>query len=315
MSKIVKTIASVALPIIGTLVAPGVGTFLGSTLSAGTLGAIGGALGGAIGGGLNGGIPGAVLGAVGGYASSGGISSIAGNAAGSSLATTAGNAALQGPTYGSGVIGAVTGGGARALGSTVAGVASDATSPLFSGLTTVGNQLMAQNNADTALEAAKTQSGAVDRAIAQTQPYTQAGQDALAQIQTINKDPSGYVKNNPLYTSLADEAQRRLLANQAAKGKVGSGGTASALQDQLLQIGNGLVQQQVGNLQGVANAGQNAATNTAGLITDQGRVNAAGQVGAANAYTQGYQNQINTLLALQNLNKSSGYAPVNYLQA
>lgn len=306
MSKTIKTIASIALPIIGTLVAPGIGTALGSSLASGTLGAIGGALGGALGGGLNGGIAGAALGGLTGYAGAGAIQGIAGQAAGSTLAQTTGNALLQGPTYGTGISGALTGGGAQALGQGVSGAFS---SPVLSGITSIGNQLLTQNSADTAEEAARIQAGAIDRGIAEQRPYTQAGVDALGQINKINADPAGYIKNNPLYTSLAADAQQRLLASEAAKGKVGSGGTAAALQDRLLQVGNGLVQQQVGNLQNVANTGQVAATNVTSQLGQQGDVNAAGKVGAASAYNTGYQNQLNTLLALQQLGRTPTYSP------
>lgn len=292
MSGMLKQIASIALPIVGTALG----------------GPIGGAIGGAIGGGLSGGLPGAAFGALGGYAGGGALGGIVGESAGATLAQTTGNALLQGPTMGSGIMGAVSGGGLRALGSGISGAIGGATSPL-SMVADIGNQLMTMGQANTAEEAAKLQSQSIDRAVAQQQPYTEAGQKALTQINTINADPSGYIKNNPMYSSLAEDAQRRLFANEAAKGKVGSGGTAAALQDRLLQIGNGLVQQQIGNLQNTANMGQSATNNVSNLTTAQGDVNAAGKVGATNAYSTGYQNQLNTLLAMQNLGKTPSYSP------
>lgn len=50
--------------------------------------------------------------------------------------------------------------------------------------------------------------------------------------QTFN--PS--ILNDPLLVSLQDEAQRRIFANQAARGRLGSGSTASALQSELVPI-------------------------------------------------------------------------------
>jgi hypothetical protein len=81
MSKKLKQIASIALPIIGTAVAPGLGTALGSTLSSAALAGIGGAVGGAAGGALNGGgvsgaLKGGAIGGLGGYLSGGGFSDL-----------------------------------------------------------------------------------------------------------------------------------------------------------------------------------------------------------------------------------------------
>lgn len=83
--KAVKKIAKIALPIIGTLVAPGIGTALSSTLSSAALSGIGGALGGAAsgalsGGGLGGILKGAALGGLGGYGYGGGFDGILGSA-------------------------------------------------------------------------------------------------------------------------------------------------------------------------------------------------------------------------------------------
>lgn len=76
-----RQIASIALPIIGTAVAPGIGSALGSTLSGAALSGIGGALGGAAGGAVSGGgvrgaLSGAALGGLGGYLSGGGFSDL-----------------------------------------------------------------------------------------------------------------------------------------------------------------------------------------------------------------------------------------------
>lgn len=314
MSKTIKTIASIALPIIGTVVAPGIGTALGSTLSASTLATVGGAVGGALGGGVasDWSPAGVALGGATGALTSGAGSELVGTAAGTPLATATGNAALQGPTMGSGIMGAVTGGGTQAL---TQGLSSTAAGGLARPLlTSIGNQLVATSAEDTAKEAAGIQSAAVDRAIAQAQPYAQAGTEALGKISSITENPSAYIQNNPLYSTLAQDAQRRLLASEAAKGRVASGGTAAALQDRLMQVGSGLVQQELGTLQNTANAGQAAATTVADLLTQQGDVRAAGTVGGTNALTSSYQNQINTLLALQSLGNSPSYTPSTMLQ-
>lgn len=307
MSKAIKSVASIALPIALSFVAPGIGTALGSTLTAGTLGTIGGAVGGAISGGVinKGGLRGALLGGLSGAASAGltnaaiGTAAQAAPAAGTAAAAGAKALGVSGASAGSGILGAITGGGSQAVNAGFQAVADTVTNPA-SALLTAGNQVFAQGAADDAKKAAQIQAGAIDRATATQQPYNQLGTTAANQIQQIQSDPGAYVQNNPFYKSLADDAQRRLMASEASKGKVGSGGTANELQTQLLNLGNGLVQQQVGTLQNQVNSGQTAATNTSNLQTSKGDVQAAGVVGAGNALSTGYQNQINTLLALNN---------------
>lgn len=293
MSRAIKTVARIALPIAGNFFAPGIG------------GIIGGALGGALGGG---GIGGALLGAATAGLSGGLGGSLVGAPAGASLAQTTGNALLQGPTAGRGLLGLATGGSFGPIGNTLTQAATGGF-PSTGQLLGLGNQLFAQEQADTAEEAARIQSQALNRAIDANQqalaPYQTLGADSVARIQEIQADPVAYIQNNPLYQNLAQDAERRLLANQAARGKVGSGGTAAALQEQLLGIGNSLVNQELSRLQGQANAGQNAASNIGGftgnLLAQQGAVNAAGQVGSLEALAQGYQNQVNTFLNPINL--------------
>lgn len=146
-------------------------------------------------------------------------------------------------------------------------------------------------------------------------PYVDAGNTALTQESNLVNDPQAqadFVKNNPLYSNLAEDATRRLTATQAANGKLKSGGTAKALQDQLLNLGTNLVNNQVTNLHNITTTGANAAAgvgsgaiqtgnNVAEYSQDAGTNLGAGVVGASNGVTSNYQNQINTLLALQRL--------------
>lgn len=113
--KKIAPIASIALP----LLLPGVGTALGTALGVGSKfagavgsGLIGAGLGAASGGGLKGallggatgGLAGGGLKALGGALSGGGLGSVAG----STLDKVSGIAGLQGPTQGSGILGALT---------------------------------------------------------------------------------------------------------------------------------------------------------------------------------------------------------------
>lgn len=313
MSKAIKKVASIALPIIGTIVAPGIGTALGSALSGTALGAIGGAIGGGLGGlvnggGLKGAAIGAVTGGLGGYgggALSGGLSAGAtslGSAATTQGLLNAGTGAVQGFST------AVRSG----IGSSLAsGLTSALTSPRT--LMGIGNQLIADSEQDAIEKAQRQQQEALQTAIntqqSNTAPYRQLGSDAVNRINEIQSDRAGYIQNNEFYNTLADDAEQRLLANQAAKGKVGSGGTAAALQQELLHLGNRLADQEISQLTNQASLGANAAVgaanNVSNLQVQQGNSQAAGTIGANNAQTSGYQNQINTLLALQGLNNNT----------
>jgi len=73
---------------------------------------------------------------------------------------------------------------------------------------------------------------------------------AFDRLQELNT-PQGqtdFITNNPFFDQLAGEAQNRLFSNAAARGKVGSGGTAAALQERLFGIGSGLLNQERSNL-------------------------------------------------------------------
>lgn len=175
---------------------------------------------------------------------------------------------------------------------------------------------------------------ASETARADLAPFREAGVNALPGLSTaqdrvtsLATDPNtqaSYVQDNPFFKALADDAQRRLFNNQAARGKVGSGGTAEALQNSVMLLGNSLVDQGIQREQGVFNnaynitsLGSNAATgqanitqntaannaNVAGsgnrtivdLMTQGANAQAAGIVGAANANTTANQTGINAL--------------------
>ncbi len=169
------------------------------------------------------------------------------------------------------------------------------------------------------------------------QPFRDAG---AAQLPNLNTDLQGirglvtdlnqqasFVQDNPFFKALADDAQRRIFNNQAAKGKVGSGGTAEALQNSIMLLGNDLVNQNVSQRQGVLSSGlniaslgsnaaagqanitQGAATNAGNtaisgnrsitdLLTQGANAQASGVVGSANAQAAGTQAAINTALQI-----------------
>lgn len=106
---------------------------------------------------------------------------------------------------------------------------------------------------------------------------------------------------DPSFKALADEASNRVFANQAARGKLGSGGTAAALQERLVGLGEGIrgqrlqeqlatrgqyageQQQQFGQqlqLQGLAQAPEQEQYNRLLNLANLSQSSAAGQAAA-----------------------------------
>lgn len=172
-------------------------------------------------------------------------------------------------------------------------------------------------------------------------PFISAGQQALGGIFgaispqrdfELQTDPSR-VLQNPFFQALAAEQEQRLMASQAARGKVGAGETTNLLQRNLLQLGSQFQQQDIANQlaqaqaqsqleqqrygqlfglgqMGFGAAGQLAgtqeatATNLANLIqsgaagqasalTGIGNIQAAGIRGAAQTQAQGQRDLFN----------------------
>tara|TARA_R110000822_G_scaffold185142_1_gene324359 strand:+ start:437 stop:1171 length:735 start_codon:yes stop_codon:yes gene_type:complete len=210
---------------------------------------------------------------------------------------------------------------------------------------TIGTSLYTANKASKAAKnAAKTQVDSADRAIQSQEdalrqtrqdlaPYRDAGEaqlDPLGNLvdyqQNLATDPNAqrsYVQENPFFKMLADDAQKRIFNNQAARGKVGSGETAQALQNSIMLLGNDLVNNNLNqtnsvfsNRLNIASMGGNAAARTgnatlgtanniSNLQTDKGNVNAAGIIGVNNARTDGINNLIDTGLGAYQMYQNS----------
>ncbi len=178
-------------------------------------------------------------------------------------------------------------------------------------------------------EATAFQKEALGQTRADLQPFRQAGEAQLpglakdvSSLSDLTGDPNkqkSFIENNPFFKLLADDAQSRLFANQAAKGKVGSGETAKALQNSLLLLGQDLLNQDV-NRKNIAlnqrfnlttlgenaaarqgTATQSTAANISNLATEGANATASGIVGAHNAKTAATNTGINTALSVARL--------------
>jgi len=196
-----KSFLKFAAPIALSLLAPGIGTALGSTLSASTLGGIGGAIGGGLAGG---GLKGVALGGLGGYAMNGGLAGL-----GSKTLGTLPGGALQGPTVsGATLTGTGSGSGILgALGRTTGLSASGGGSTFTGGLGSTLAKGIAGFMDDSALKKAQEQ-------------LLAGNQQQLANLESF--DPSG-ITSDPGYQFNLEQGQKGLNNGLAAGGNLFSG--------------------------------------------------------------------------------------------
>lgn len=183
-------------------------------------------------------------------------------------------------------------------------------------------------------EAIKYQRESRDLARSDLAPYRDLGQRNIAGAESLINDPTSqlnFIRDNPFFQSLAKRSTDTILNNAAARGKVGSGGTAEALQNSLLLLGQDLVNNSVNQRLNLVNVGQNSAAGSANiaqntgnaiadLTTQGGNAQAAGIIGAQNARTAANNNLINTglgigsIIALSDLREKRNLQHIGYLE-
>lgn len=166
-------------------------------------------------------------------------------------------------------------------------------------MTGVISSIFGDNGADAAIEAARIQSDALERAnqqsIEMSRPYREAAIPALAQQQALlglsgqaaQQSAVDSIMDSPGQRFIRQRTQRNLLQNAAAIGGIGGGNIRSALVEQ----GAGFAAQDLENhfnrLQALSFGGQQAATNQAGLssnlISQAGQAQAQGVIDAQRA--------------------------------
>lgn len=202
------------------------------------------------------------------------------------------------------------------------------------------SSFLGSDQADAAMSGAANQVMAVDDAVreqrrterrgrADLEPFRKTGLQSLGrgsrELDRISKLVNSprlqrdFIERNPFFDSLAGRARDDLFSNEAARGKVGSGGTAEALQNSMVLLGNDLLSQNINHRFGIADRrfdvagmGANAAMGRANITTrtgetisdlrtQGGNAIAAGQVGAANARGAGVSNVIGTAMGIGKL--------------
>lgn len=301
MSSIFKSIARIA-PIALPFIAPGIGTALGAGLgltgtAASTVGSglLGAGLGAASGGGLKGALLGGATGGLGGALSSSGGLSVPG------LGSTAGtplSGGLQGATQGSGILGSATratSGITSALRNSIGGLSGSGSSGgLLNSFGGVGNVVSGINNYMTQGKMEDELLKAQGRAQQQIAPFTQAGQQAVNQLNTrlTQGFNPGDLTSDPGYQFRLREGQSALERSLAARGLGQSGAALKAAQE----YGQGLADQtyndaysrwlqQNSQLSGLTGTGLGAAGASADIYGNIGNIGANATLARSNALT------------------------------
>lgn len=310
MSSIFKKALPILGAIGGTLIAPGIGTALGSTLGAGTLGTIGGAVGGGLGGAVGGGgLKGAALGALGG-AAFGGAPALGGASGLGAVGTSTLTRGIQGAGLGlasgdpkNAILGAglgaaggfLTGGGSiPGLGSLGGKLGAGGMGPPTPGTGLLGKLTTAAGGAQPMKLGSLLQTGGnlfsygqgqedidemralmerqAGRAEAQFQPYGQAGQTALQNMQAPSMEA---LQNDPGYQFRLQQGQQALERSLAAQGLGQSGAALKAAQE----YGQGVAGQTYDNFfdrqNQIANYGFGAASGLGQIYGGLGNAQAA----------------------------------------
>lgn len=148
------------------------------------------------------------------------------------------------------------------------------------------------------------------------QPFRDFGESQIQPLNNLLENPNSYLQNNPLYDAINNNAKREVFANRAARGKLGSGGTARELQNRFLANGESLINNQYNRLLGGVSSGQNAAAgqanvaqntgvNVGNTLLQKGNAIAAGKVGSANAINNALNQSVGLLSYNGYLGKSA----------
>lgn len=170
--------------------------------------------------------------------------------------------------------------------------------------------------ADAAQQAAETQAGSAQAGIDEQrrqfnaivqmmQPYLQAGQGAIGQQQSLlglggvnaQQEALNQLQQGPLYQTMLNQGENRLLQNASATGGLRGGNTQAALAQLAPQILSSVYQNQLANLGGLsqlgqasaglqAGAGQNTANSIGNLLGQQGAAYAGGQMAQGSTQRQ-----------------------------
>lgn len=164
-----------------------------------------------------------------------------------------------------------------------------------------GQQAAAQTQAASAQAGLDQQNKMFEALRASLTPYMTAGTGALSSFQNLSglggadaqQAAINGIQGGSQFQALNQQGQNAILQNSAATGGLRGGNTQGALAQFSPQLLQGLIQQQLGNYQGIASLGQNAAAGVgnagqqsanaiSNLLQQQGAATAGGQISAGN---------------------------------
>ena len=167
----------------------------------------------------------------------------------------------------------------------------------------------ADTQRDTSIKALQLTEAATEQGLGFLEPFSGLGQQGVEQASFLTNPQQqfDFLQNNPLFAASLGNANTQTQNLAAARGRLSAGDTLQQLSNNVLLSASPLIQDQkrsIGDLlnfgSGIAttqaNTAINQGTNVANLVTNAGAAQAAGQVGAANAQTQGAQNLLTTAL-------------------
>lgn len=163
----------------------------------------------------------------------------------------------------------------------------------------------AETQAAAGREAIEAQIASAGRAQEFFQPFEGVSERGVEASQFL-ADPQAqfdFLQNNPLFNLALENANQRTLQSASAGRRLSFGDTLQQLSNNVLLSAQPLIDRQRQDVTNLLNFGTNVAgsranieqglgTNVSNLTTDIGASVAAGQVGAANAQAQGFQNAL-----------------------
>lgn len=164
----------------------------------------------------------------------------------------------------------------------------------------------------------------VSGAPVQTSAPVAGGQMPMSQM-SGPFDPTAMLRATPGYQWNVSQGQDAILNRASALGGVNSGATLKALSDYTSNQADNTYNQYMQNLYGLSNTGANTALSQAGIgagvgqsignnIMGIGNVQAAGQVGQANALTGGMSSAYNNWLMSRNPGAANPYTAPDWAQ-
>jgi hypothetical protein len=147
-------------------------------------------------------------------------------------------------------------------------------------------------------------------------PFLQSGQNALGSLGDLlglngpDKQQAAFagIQNSPAFNGIVNQGENAILQRASATGGLRGGNVQGALAQYRPQLLNQFLNEQYGRLAGVAQigagtgtnlgtlgaqfgqGGQNAASNIANLLSQQGQAIAGGQIAQGNASAAGFNN-------------------------